>query len=1245
MKILAIRGKNLASLASRFEVDFRLEPLASAGLFAIAGPTGSGKSTLLDAVCVALYNDTPRLRGVRARRVSLPDVADAILSVQDPRNLLRRGTAEGYAEVDFVGNDGAEYRARWAVRRARGRSSGKLQAAEMRLTRIADGTPIGDGLREVQEAIESRLGLTFGQFTRAVLLAQNEFFAFLQADDNDRAELLEALTGSEDLALLSQRAFERSKAEQEELGRLRERLAGEQPLDGEARLLLEASCAAAELAADRHEKREAELKLHLQWHAACDSARGSEAAARTTLDRAIVDQAAAAPRQALLDLVEAIQEARQAISNRDRLLQEVESCRQVAAIAAKAAGEADQKAVGAQGELGAAHKSLVEAEAFMEAAKSQLDRAKALDAQIGALAPGRTQARQALDQAREIENKTHEALAAHDREHHRQTQALQRAQHWLAGHKNLESLGNLWSRWDSLLGQAGQQADRCTAEDARLCAVECEETQRRETFQGAQAALEPASATLADGESELADASRELETFDPESLAERRTALGLRRERLAAATSHWKELSIAWDRQRVLDEKCASLHSALAAADAKRIEVAGQRPQAEAALSQAQRSGDAARIACSEGVEALRHTLVNDEPCPVCGSCEHPYAIEEPALGNVLVGLEAKVTQCSEDLDRLRKDDATLEAMTRSAGELLADNQAERARLVRDVAESRKAWAASPGAAELADVAPAERASWLLRGLATTEKELADHAIEEGAYRRALARRDSALRIRDRAAHERAFADRAMHDAKAGLDRAIEASRYARDRVAAVRSHCRALVDQLDGAFSDSSWRDRWAANPLAFHEASRRDAIDWVTQSQRAQDLAAMIANLDAERKGLGAADETAIERSQRAAEALESADRKLESLIEERGRVFGARPVVEVETELQQAVARTKAEEDRAAHAAQRASHVKARAEEALVQARSALSKHETSLSEAVSALAEWISIFNAARTSEEALDLAGIRTLLRHSPGWIAAERESMRSLAAAIERENAVLRERADRRQRLEAEQLTLEPEEVVRLALSQAILDLGAVRDSAVALRLDLKQDDQRRDRTAELTVKLRRQEQVSSIWARLSYLIGSADGKKFRNYAQQLTLDVLLVHANRHLEDVARRYRLVRVKDILALLVVDQDMGGEIRSVHSLSGGETFLVSLALALGLASLSSHRVIVESLFIDEGFGSLDSETLATALDALDRLQAQGRKVGVISHVQEMTERIATQIQIRKCTGGRSEVVVGT
>ena len=177
----------------------------------------------------------------------------------------------------------------------------------------------------------------------------------------------------------------------------------------------------------------------------------------------------------------------------------------------------------------------------------------------------------------------------------------------------------------------------------------------------------------------------------------------------------------------------------------------------------------------------------------------------------------------------------------------------------------------------------------------------------------------------------------------------------------------------------------------------------------------------------------------------------------------------------------------------------------------------------------------------------------------------------------------------------------------------------------------------------DLLKEISSQAKITDNWSKLNDIIGSADGKKFRQIAQEHTLEVLLSFANLHLKDLTNRYKIERIPNTLGLQVVDLDMGDEIRTVYSLSGGESFLVSLALALGLASLSSSKMKVESLFIDEGFGSLDPNTLNIAMDALERLHNQGRKVGVISHVQEMTERIPVQIKVSKKSSGRSLVEV--
>jgi len=317
MRILAIRGKNLASLADEFEVDFEDEPLKSAGLFAITGPTGAGKSTLLDALCMALYENTPRL--LNAGNKTVPDVGKETITQQDARNLLRRGTAEGYAEVDFVGNDGVSYRSRWSARRARTKSDGSLQKSSISLKTLPDLQSVGGTNREVLGEIIKRIGLSFDQFTRAVLLAQNEFSAFLKADDNDRGALLETLTGSTIYSTLSQRAFARAKQEQHELQRINDRLADQKPLIDEIVLQLEQDHNAANAAVAALDERKSQLEMQLRWYHDDEKFHLNEQTASHQLLHAQAEQAAAATRRFDLLRVESVQDARPIVTEIDRL--------------------------------------------------------------------------------------------------------------------------------------------------------------------------------------------------------------------------------------------------------------------------------------------------------------------------------------------------------------------------------------------------------------------------------------------------------------------------------------------------------------------------------------------------------------------------------------------------------------------------------------------------------------------------------------------------------------------------------------------------------------------------------------------------------------------------------------------------------------------------------------------------------------------------------------------------------------
>ena len=274
---------------------------------------------------------------------------------------------------------------------------------------------------------------------------------------------------------------------------------------------------------------------------------------------------------------------------------------------------------------------------------------------------------------------------------------------------------------------------------------------------------------------------------------------------------------------------------------------------------------------------------------------------------------------------------------------------------------------------------------------------------------------------------------------------------------------------------------------------------------------------------------------------------------------------------------------------------------------------------------------------------LDELELIKLLALSAEWMEAEKFALRYIYDAVTKAKSVLDERQTLLQQHKQQRLSeKEKEELIEL-MNQAKAVLQQTTKDKTEIEFQLKQDETNKEKIGTLLKTIETKSLVVENWAKLNDIIGSADGKKFRQVAQEYTLDVLLSYANVHLEMLSKRYLLQRIPGTLGLQILDLDMGNEVRTVYSLSGGESFLVSLALALGLASLSSSRMQVESLFIDEGFGSLDPNTLNIAMDALERLHNQGRKVGVISHVQEMTERIPVQIKVSKQNSGKSKVEV--
>jgi len=1248
MKILKISGKNLASLAGEFAVDFESGPLATTGLFAISGPTGAGKSTLLDALCLALYDATPRM--LKRAGSQLPDVGGDTVSALDPRTLLRRGAAEAWAEVDFVGSDDGRYRARWSVRRSYNKPGGALQPAKMSLHRLPELAPIGGTKTEVALEIVQRIGLSFEQFTRAVLLAQNEFSAFLKTDENERGELLETLTGTTVYSEISRRAFERYKLEQQRTQVLQASLANVAPLAPSERAQLDLERSAADAAREALDSRHALLEQQLRWHQELDKLQRGQAQAEEALAAANAERGAAAERRQRLATLEAVQPARPLAVEVQRLEAERRQAHSsVAKLEAELATALEARRA-SNAEVDAAIARLDTLDAQLRAAGPQLDQAKALDAALETLAPAHAQAGSALEAARQQAREARARHASKSEELARARSLRDAAATWLAAQSRHEAVATGWQQWERLLRQAGQAQDALAAGTTALAATRSAAEQAAGRDAQAASALTQAIERLDALEANRRAAMAALDAFDAEAIGAERRQLEARREQLAAAERTWLDLAAAREALAGIARDSERAASAAAHAEQALLEARSAAPMLEAAMVQAERSLSAAELACAADVEQLRANLADDDPCPVCGALEHPYSHQDATLKAMLAGLRAEVDGCRARVREHGALQATHGAALAAARERLAALAHDRNAADARIAGLAAAWDADPLALDAPD--EADRADWFGAQRTLARNAVDALALREQAWRAAAAARDAAQRdvdgaqavlatLRKNAEAEREAATRLQNELKALSGNQEAASRQ-----------LDALLAELDPAMAAAhgdGWQAAWRRDPAGWSGARAAEALQWREQTEIQARASASLATLEVE---AGAAQARIAEidvAGARLAADFERIDGDVKHRREARATLWQGRAAGEVERELTAAVSGAREQVAARQQAANEAAQAETRARTAQAQLIERIAELDGAGAGASAALADWLEDYRRqADGLDDIHDTDELARLLQVGAAWLAQERTALNAIETQVGNAAAILAERrAQRAAHLASSPPDGQPFEAVQATFDALVAERQGAIEAATALRLRAMQDDERRRQAESSLAEIERQQAVEGRWGKLSELIGSSDGKKFRNYAQQFTLDVLLGYANEHLKQLARRYRLERVSyqgmPSLALMVRDQDMGGEVRSVNSLSGGESFLVSLALALGLASLSSNRVRVESLFIDEGFGSLDSETLGVAMDALDALQSMGRKVGVISHVQEMTERIATKVLVRPAGGGSSAVVV--
>ena len=1212
MKILAIRLKNLASLAGPFEIDFTAEPLASAGLFAITGPTGAGKSTLLDALCLALFGAVPRLSNAQVS-AKAPD-ADGEISTGDPRTLLRRGTGEGYAEVDFVGIDGRRYRARWEANRAREKAGGKLQASRQSLRDIDQDQLLASQKVEFKTQLESVLGLNFEQFTRAVLLAQSEFSAFLKANDNERSELLEKLTDTALYTRLGRRAFDKTKEAREAHKLLQDQATGVTPLAPEARAELDERFNEAQQQLKTQQAQLKQLELQHTWLKDLRQLQEEQQSATEQLTGAQQHWESQVGERLKLTRLEQLAPQRHQFARKTELTAQLTPLAEQIQHHTQQQQELTLRQAQLEQSLSSAHTALTEAQ-HQHTHSAPLLR-QAFEAQS-------TLTRLVKDTSLSADLKQQAELACTQGQNTIQglldqqklvAERLQRIAGELEQSAALAPLSEAWNAYRDRLQQLTLIGNRLNKGQAEMADLEHSATRAAQAFAVQKQQLEVL----------YKEAGAE-----PEAVAEQIQLLGNLLQDNRKQLRAFEELTRLWTQQRELDSRGAELQKRQSTAQQERdrltqdgVKTRNELTVAEQTLTVTRELLERQRLARSASVEELREQLQDDQPCPVCGSPDHPYHQPEALLQSLGRHDESEQANAQKAVDQLK------ERLTDLRGEVggLIAQQKELLQQQEQLATQQQALTPSldahPLSAQLLAQDTNKRDAWL-----TQQNTQLNQSITQDEQRQT-----ALLTLQQDAA-------RLQHQLRSAETASQQAAQHLSTQQRELSSDRQRLDEELT-AFS--------TLLPRETLEALRNEPATTFMQLDR--QIAQRLEQLDQQRDELSEqlqrqqTLEKEQDRQQTRLQQLEVAKQQFDTLAEQRQacqqtltQLLGAHASAEQwQQQLDQAVEQARTAESTANQELQtvRTRLVQLAAELKALQERSlALEAEDRELN---SKIADW-------RALHPELDDGGLEALLSVDDQQLSELRQQLQHSEKAIEQAKVLLQERDKRLLNHQAQHNGNLDAEQLASALAELQNLFAASEHRCAELRAEQAEDQRRQNANQALAQQIADAYTEYQRWARLSALIGSATGDTFRKIAQAYNLDLLVHHANVQLRQLVRRYRLKRGGSMLGLLVMDTEMGDELRSVHSLSGGETFLVSLALALGLASMASSTLKIESLFIDEGFGSLDPESLQLAMDALDGLQAQGRKVAVISHVQEMHERIPVQIQVHRQGNGLSTLEV--
>ena len=1245
MRIDKIEICNIASIEGEQQIDFTQEPLKSAGLFAITGKTGAGKSTVLDAVCLALYNEAPRL-GNKTRVAKTAD--DASPNMYNTCNMLRRGTEQGYSRVTFSLNDGSQYVAKWAVSLNR---NGKFRPVQRELEQLRPKhTVLADKNTEVQSLVEQIVRLDYSQFTRTVILAQNGFANFLSAKKGEKSQLLEKITGTEIYAKISHNIYEETRtAEREYSG---------------ARQHMEALSTGSMSEEDLQQKEES-LRLHdsqlnkvrddlervqhqIEWMKQYKQAMADVEQIKDSLQEARHQYSQLYDSERDLERYDTLQPFAKTYSNIKNAEENINKLKEETTAKETEAEKYRRDAEVCKGRYSEANDRLLTARQTQSNQQPNINRGRLINGRLttlkedlktlqGDMARSDDDLRQRMDSrnSKEAElNDTRKRLdeARLTMQTMRQHQAMVDQMEYVRTH--LQMMNEL--RHD--IKSAEADLNSYNKEISAYKDVAATEEKNNQTLQETASRLK--------GELLLHEQANKGLTSN--YIQGRVTKLTETAMRSGNALRLWQSIARRYD---IINDKADDLRRRRALHQQQAEEVKSAEIQVEKFSYAYEQLHQNYTMSQSADISSMRESLKEGTPCPLCGSTHHPYHSDSvQQLDDFLSNLAEQHQRAYDDMQAAKQNLVEKQqAYNTESGQLLVEEEGLK-RMREEQAEDEKAWA------QYAD---------LDSSFAQCDENVNRdnrRTILNQIYESSCKERDAAKVRQDEFTKHQDEINKLNAEIKDVQQQITESSRKQTQIKADIQileskaASCQGNIEKYKHSFAEETsrmeslmtitgWKERLAEAYESFDRELAEIKSKWDTANEVLRQEEGNLFRLQQELKTLDKAMED-LQRQRRDQKGRQDVKQQEINRYETDLRtLFGDSTP---EAEANRLDASVKAAEEDVQKATSKYNEVRKgldSVEGEIKSLRQQSAAQEKSLQEMRTNLDLEIARFNTGQDY----------TLQYFELDRYFSDPQSWRELRTTID----------NHKQRVAAEEVRMEAatQTVAKLEASpnrpaEDEENLSLLSDRKELLTKQMEGDVKERNQL-EYAIKahrdsvqnmnfyrptLEKAEKNWVAWKDLCDVLGSSDGNAFREIAQCYTFNFLVNFANEQLADLTSRYRLQAYPGTLQLEVIDRFMLDQVRAVNSLSGGETFIISLALALGLSSLSSNNLEIGSLFIDEGFGNLDNENLNMVIDALSNLpDTQHRKVGVISHTELIQSRISPKICLVPEPGGRSTIVV--